>query len=75
MIPFLLVIASLVGAWMLTANSLIYNFQYMKITLGQLDWWILNRLLILPFFIILAIVVAGEFLFSNTIVRFCVWLS
>lgn len=75
MIPFLLVIANLVGAWMLTANSLIYNFQYMKITLGQLDWWILNRLLILPFFIILAIVVAGEFLFSNTIVRFCMWLS
>lgn len=49
--------ASLVGGWMITGNTYLYAFQYMKLTFPQLTWDILNRLLIYPFYVALAIVV------------------
>lgn len=73
--PIMLFMACLVGAWMLTANTYFYSFQYMKLTIPQLSWDILSRQLIVPFYIILALVILFEFVFYNTIIRFCSWLS
>lgn len=47
----------------------------MKIDFGENNWWVFDRQLILPFFIILAIVILFYFAFYNTVVRFCAWLA
>ena len=74
-IPILLMLACVFGSWMLTGNTIIYEFTNFQIKLPQSFWWILDRQLILPFFIILALLVLFELLFYNTIIRFCSWLA
>lgn len=76
LIPIMLVLSALVGEWMLTGNSLIYDEKVLSVTIDlQSDFNLLNRQLFIPWFIILAILVLFYFLFYNLVVRFCSWLS
>lgn len=73
-LPVILMLGCIVGCWQLTANSYISSFTKMKIEVNT-NLEVLSRELILPFFLILALVVLFEFLFYNTIIRFCSWIS
>ena len=73
--PILLFVFALFGEWMITGNGSLYpSALQVKLDLG-VTWDILNRQLYLPWFIIIAVVIAAYFLFYNTIVRFCSWLA
>jgi|JI10StandDraft_1071094.scaffolds.fasta_scaffold68729_3 hypothetical protein len=57
LIPVLLLFSNLIGDWMLTANTYIGAFNYMTLAIPQINFLIFNRLLIFPFYPILALVV------------------
>ena len=74
LIPLTIFWACLVGGWMLTANEALTSRTPM-----QLDWNtgfnVLDRLLVLPFYLGLAILVVFEFLFYNLVIRFFGWIA
>lgn len=75
-LPLMLIFFPLFGEWMLTANSSIYpDVLPMTFPLLKNLYWMLDRQLYLPFYIILSIIVTIEFFFYNTLVRFFSWLS
>ena len=74
MIPVMLALGCLIGQWMLTGISSIYpNVLNMQINISTDT--IISRAFYLPFYVILAGVIAFYFFFFNLIVRFCSWLT
>jgi len=53
----MLIFSNLIGDWMLTANTEIGSFLYMQIKIPIISHWIVDRILIFPFFLILALIV------------------
>lgn len=73
LLPVLIIAGCVNGCWMLTANSTIYpDAMQFSISLGDINSWIvMQRQLYLPFFIIIALIIAGEYFFYHFIIRFC----
>lgn len=74
LMPVMLVIANLFGAWMLTGNPYLVEKTPMKLKINT-NSALIDRQLQLPFFIILALLIVFEFVFYNVVIRFCSWLA
>lgn len=72
----MLIFFPIVGEWMFTANTAIYpDVLPMTFPFFKDLYWMLDRQLYLPFYIILSLITMIEFFFWNTLVRFFGWLS
>lgn len=74
LMPILVCLSCVVGAWMLTANEILKYFNVFYIQIEGL-WWILDRQFMYPFYIIMAVAILLYFLFRNIVIRFINWLS
>lgn len=73
LLPMLLISGCVNACWMLTANQMIYpKVLSFEIVIGEVNKWVvMGRQLYLPFYLIMALFIAGEYLFYHLIIRFC----
>jgi hypothetical protein len=73
LLPVLLISGCVNACWMLTANSMVYPSSLpFNITIGDVNSWIImQRELYLPFYLFMALLVFGEYVFYHFIIRLC----
>ena len=74
LIPFTLLVAPLFSQWMLSGNDITSSNKTMQISLNT-SFYLFDRQLWFPFYIIIAAIAVFEFLLYNTLIRFCSWLA